>query len=152
MFFLTDTVVSSGARGKTRIDSRGAFRSYTLAELRRMGTISRVQFGLLFSQSSPSQMIIDEHAVEYHFANNTLGNHHEQFSTQGGTSKFAVTCVFEAQYVIDQFILSTDELVSLDKSSLLEFTPPGSNTIFNVQQLLALMKALQLNEVLLQFS
>ena len=124
------------------------------------GTISRVQFGLPFFQSSISQMHGDSHAsfvsanqVEYYFANNTFGYRHEKtYHSQGDKSEFAVTCVFDSHFVIDQFMLSTDELVSLDKSSLLEFTPSGSNTTFNVPQLLTLMKALQLNEVLLEFS
>jgi hypothetical protein len=61
---------------------------------------------------------------------------------------FTVTSVFDGDYVINSFGLSTDELVSLDKSSLLEFRPTGSSTTFFVPQLLSLMKELQLRELL----
>ena len=61
---------------------------------------------------------------------------------------FTVTSVFDGDYVINTFNLSTDELVSLDKASLLEFRPTGSSTTFFVPQLLSLMKELQIRELL----
>ena len=61
---------------------------------------------------------------------------------------FTVTSVYDGNYVIDTFQLSTDELVSFDNSSLSEFRPAGSSTTFFVPQLLSFMKELQLVELL----
>jgi hypothetical protein len=66
------------------------------------------------------------------------------------SDQFVVTSVYENDFVIDEFELSTDELVSLNKSSLREWRPTGSNTTFQVEELLAFMKDLQLRELLLR--
>ena len=61
---------------------------------------------------------------------------------------FTVTSVYDGNYVIDSFQLSTDELVSFDNSSLSEYRPTASSTTFYVPQLLSLMKDLQLRQLL----
>ena len=59
-----------------------------------------------------------------------------------------MTSVYTEDFVISEFSISTDELVALNKSSLVEWRPTGSNTTFYVVELLAYMKDLQLRELL----
>lgn len=70
----------------------------------------------------------------------------------GSSDVFTVTSIYDGNYVIDTFQLSTDELVSFDNSSLSEFRPTGSSTTFFVPQLLSFMKELQLVELLKRIS
>lgn len=69
---------------------------------------------------------------------------------ESSSDHFIVTSVYENDFVVDEFELSTDDLVSLNKSSLSEWRPTGSNTTFNVEELLTFMKDLQLRELLLK--
>ena len=153
------------------VDSQGAFRVSTLGELKSMGTISYVDFGggILFTQlqgqsrKKRNAKKLDKD-ISYYFSNrkstaalfkggdgggsSSGGGGGEGEQKGAGSDHFVVTSVLDNDFVIDEFELSTDELVALNKSSLVEWRPTGSNTTFRVTELLAYMKDLQLRELL----
>lgn len=125
-----------GSDSTNETSSKGAFRVISLINLQNIGAIAHVDFGkgLLKNVNSSKQ-------ISYYFSNR---NSTEDISSD----HFIVTSVYEDDFVIDEFELSTDELVSFNKSSLVEWNPTGSNTTFHVKELLEFMKDVQLRELL----
>ena len=105
-----------GSDSTNETSSKGAFRVISLINLQNIGAIAHVDFGkgLLKNVNSSKQ-------ISYYFSNR---NSTEDISSD----HFIVTSVYEDDFVIDEFELSTDELVSFNKSSLVEWNPTGSNT------------------------
>ena len=136
------------------VDSKGAYRVSTLVELQKLNAIINVDFGRgLLATAKKSKHI------KYYFSNRNasttsslvaggVGSTTEVELPKTTSDQFVVTSVYEDDFVIDEFELSTDELVSLDKSSLVEWRPTGSNTTFRVKELLMFMKDLQLRELM----
>ena len=148
---------NNSSNNGTTVDSRGAFRVSTLGELKSIGAISKIDFGngilrkaLQHAGGRSNSTKMFDKDIKFYFSNRSAATAGTTKTSKKktGSDHFIVTSVYTEDFVISEFSISTDELVALNKSSLVEWRPTGSNTTFYVVELLAYMKDLQLRELL----